>query len=63
MRIRTHAARELDRIDLKSLSVLQENVRIPITKFVERIGPSATPCGERIKTFKKRVILSYHTLV
>ncbi|MDP1524029.1 MAG: AsnC family transcriptional regulator [Methylotenera sp.] len=53
MRIRTHAVRELDRIDLKILSVLQENARIPITELAERVGLSVTPCGERVKTLEK----------
>ena len=61
MRIRTHAVRELDRIDLKILSVLQENARIPITELAERVGLSVTPCGERVKTLEKEgVILGYH---
>ncbi len=61
MRIRTHAVRELDRIDMKILSVLQENARIPITELAERVGLSVTPCGERVKTLEKEgVILGYH---
>jgi Lrp/AsnC family transcriptional regulator, leucine-responsive regulatory protein len=62
MRIRTHAVRELDRIDLKILSILQDNARIPITELAERIGLSVTPCGERVKALEKEgVILGYHT--
>lgn len=61
MRIRTHATRELDRIDLKILSVLQENARIPITELAERVGLSVTPCSERIKTLEKEgVIMGYY---
>lgn len=61
MRIRTHAIRELDKIDLKILSVLQENARMPITELAERVGLSVTPCGERMKTLEKEgVILGYH---
>ncbi len=61
MRIRTHAVRELDRIDMKILSVLQDNARIPITELAERVGLSVTPCGERVKTLEKEgVILGYH---
>ncbi|MEQ1488773.1 MAG: winged helix-turn-helix transcriptional regulator, partial [Methylotenera sp.] len=61
MRIRTHAVRELDRIDHKILAVLQENARIPITELAERVGLSITPCGERVKNLEKEgVILGYH---
>ncbi len=61
MRIRTHAVRELDRIDLKILSILQEDARMPVTELAERVGLSVTPCGERIKRLEKEgVILGYH---
>ena len=61
MRIRTHATRELDRIDIKILSILQEDARIPITELAEKIGLSVTPCGERIKRLEKEgIILGYH---
>ncbi|HEY3301279.1 MAG TPA: winged helix-turn-helix transcriptional regulator [Methylophilaceae bacterium] len=61
MRIRTHAVRELDRIDIKILSILQEDARIPVTELAERVGLSVTPCGERIKRLEKEgVILGYH---
>ena len=61
MRIRTHNIRELDRIDNKILSILQENARIPITELAEKVGLSVTPCGERVKNLEKEgVILGYH---
>ncbi|MEZ0330320.1 MAG: AsnC family transcriptional regulator [Methylophilaceae bacterium] len=61
MRIRTHAVRELDRIDNKILSVLQQDARIPITELAEKVGLSVTPCGERVKRLEKEdVILGYH---
>jgi Lrp/AsnC family transcriptional regulator, leucine-responsive regulatory protein len=61
MRIRTHNIRELDRIDMKILAVLQENARIPITELAEKVGLSVTPCGERVKNLEKEgVILGYH---
>ena len=40
MRIRTHNIRELDRIDMKILTVLQADARIPITELAERVGLS-----------------------
>ncbi len=61
MRVRTHAVRELDRIDLKILDVLQADARIPITELAERVGLSVTPCGERVKNLEKEgIILGYH---
>ena len=61
MRIRTHAVRELDRIDIKILEVLQVDARIPITELAERVGLSVTPCGERVKNLEKEgIILGYH---
>ena len=61
MRIRTHAVRELDRIDIKILAILQSNARIPITELAELVGLSITPCSERVKTLEKEgVILGYH---
>ena len=64
MRVRTQAVKELDRIDIKILTVLQENARIPITELAERVGLSVTPCGERVKTLEKeRVITGYHARI
>jgi Lrp/AsnC family leucine-responsive transcriptional regulator len=61
MRMRTHAIRELDKIDLKILSILQDDARIPITELAEKVGLSVTPCGERVKRLEKEgVILGYH---
>jgi Lrp/AsnC family leucine-responsive transcriptional regulator len=61
MRIRTHAIRELDKIDRTILSILQEDARISITDLAERVGLSVTPCSERVKRLEKeRVILGYH---
>jgi Lrp/AsnC family transcriptional regulator, leucine-responsive regulatory protein len=61
MRMRSHNIRELDRIDMKILAVLQADARIPITELAERVGLSVTPCGERVKNLEKEgVILGYH---
>lgn len=61
MRIRTHATRELDKIDRKILAILQQDARIAITDLADRVGLSVTPCGERVKRLEKeRVILGYH---
>lgn len=61
MRIRTHAIRELDKIDRKILSILQQDARISVTDLAEQVGLSVTPCGERVKRMEKEgVILGYH---
>ena len=61
MRIRTHAVRELDRIDMKILAVLQADARMPITELAEKVGLSVTPCGERVRNLEKEgVIMGYH---
>ncbi len=61
MRIRTQSIRELDKIDRKILSVLQQDARISITDLAEQVSLSVTPCSERIKRMEKeRVILGYH---
>lgn len=61
MRIRTHAVRELDKIDRKILAILQQDARISITDLAEQVGLSVTPCGERVKRMEKEhVILGYH---
>jgi Lrp/AsnC family transcriptional regulator, leucine-responsive regulatory protein len=61
MRVRTHAVKELDRVDIKILDILQSNARIPITELAERVGLSVTPCSERVKNLEKEgVILGYH---
>ncbi|CAM3763326.1 winged helix-turn-helix transcriptional regulator [Bordetella tumulicola] len=56
--------RELDRIDLKILDILQRDGRISITDLAERISLSATPCSERVKRLEREgVITGYHARV
>jgi len=56
--------RELDRIDLKILDILQRDGRISITDLAERISLSATPCSERVKRLEREgVIAGYHARV
>ena len=43
----------LDRIDLRILSALQDNGRITNTQLAEKVGLSATPCAERVKTLER----------
>ena len=56
--------RELDRIDLKILDVLQRDGRISITDLAEKVSLSATPCSERVKRMEREgVITGYYARV
>ena len=44
----------LDRLDLSILAALQDNARISNTELAGKIGLSATPCSERVKSLEKR---------
>ncbi|MFP6802553.1 MAG: Lrp/AsnC ligand binding domain-containing protein [Pseudomonadales bacterium] len=43
----------LDRIDVKILQLLQANGRITNTELADKVGLSATPCSERVKTLER----------
>ena len=54
--------KSLDRIDLKILSLLQENARITQTALADAIGLSHTPCSERVKRLEQQgIITGYYT--
>ncbi|AYD67609.1 winged helix-turn-helix transcriptional regulator [Achromobacter sp. LC458] len=56
--------RELDRIDLKILEILQREGRISVTDLAERVSLSATPCSDRVKRMEREgVITGYHARV
>ena len=56
--------RDLDRIDLKILDVLQREGRISMTELAGRVGLSATPCSERVRRLEREgVITGYHARV
>jgi Lrp/AsnC family leucine-responsive transcriptional regulator len=56
--------RELDRIDLKILDILQREGRISVTELADRISLSATPCSDRVKRMEREgVITGYHARV
>ncbi|MFY0479605.1 winged helix-turn-helix transcriptional regulator [Achromobacter marplatensis] len=56
--------RDLDRIDLKILDILQREGRISVTELAERVSLSATPCSDRIKRMEREgVITGYHARV
>lgn len=53
--------KDLDKIDLKILKLLQQNARIPMTELAEKIGLSTTPVTERVKRLERDNIISgYH---
>ena len=43
----------LDRIDVNILQLLQSNGRITNTELAGKVGLSATPCSERVKTLER----------
>ncbi|WP_241064064.1 winged helix-turn-helix transcriptional regulator [Achromobacter xylosoxidans] len=56
--------RDLDRIDLKILDILQREGRISVTELAERVSLSATPCSDRIKHMEREGVISgYHARV
>ena len=48
---------ELDRIDLKILTVLQDNGRITNQALSDRVGLSPSPCLQRVKRLEKLGII------
>ena len=53
--------KDLDKIDLKILKLLQQNARIPMTELAEKVGLSTTPVPERVKRLERDNIISgYH---
>ena len=55
------AMKELDKIDLKILKLLQQNARIPMTELAEKVGLSTTPVTERVRRLERdNLITGYH---
>ena len=53
--------KDLDKIDLKILKLLQQNARIPMTELAEKVGLSTTPVTERVRRLERDNIISgYH---
>lgn len=53
---------ELDAIDKKILTLLQQDARLSITDIADRVNLTATPCARRIKQLEQSgVITGYHT--
>lgn len=51
---------ELDSIDWKILSALQENARIPNIELADRVGLSPSPCLARVKTLERGGFIIRH---
>jgi Lrp/AsnC family leucine-responsive transcriptional regulator len=61
MRTKTNSIKELDKIDLMLLALLQQDAKLSITELAEKVNLSITPCSERIKHLEKEgYILGYH---
>ena len=49
----------MDNIDKKILSILQDDVTLPLSELSKKVGISTTPCWSRIKILEKdKIILS-----
>lgn len=56
--------KELDRIDLAILDLLQRQGRISMTELADKVGLSPTPCTERVRRMERAgVITGYHARV
>ena len=55
---------EPDRIDLKTLHLLQRQGRMSMTELGEQVGLSTSPCSERVKRLERQgLITGYHARV
>lgn len=56
--------RELDRIDRKILTLLQQDGRMALTELADKVGLSTTPTSERVKRLEREgVIEGYYARV
>ena len=58
MKTRRASSRELDRIDLNILRILQDEGRISYVELGERVGLSTTPCMERVKRLEREKFIT-----
>jgi Lrp/AsnC family transcriptional regulator, leucine-responsive regulatory protein len=55
---------QLDRIDRKILTILQQEGRMPVTELASKVGLSTSPCAERVKRMERDGVISgYHARV
>ena len=51
----------IDKIDMKILSILQKNARITMTELADTVGLSTTPVTERVRRLEREnIITGYH---
>ncbi len=58
-----HNGAELDAIDLRILSLLQKNCKVPLAKIGARVGLSAPSVVERIKRLEERGVIRGYTAI
>ena len=64
MRTQRQPVRALDRLDLKILTLLQQDGRLAMTDLAEQVGLSITPCIERVRRIERDgVIVGYYARV
>lgn len=52
---------QLDKMDVKILTILQKNARITMTDLAEKVGLSTTPVTERVRRLEREgIICGYH---
>ena len=49
---------EMDAIDYKILSIIQEDITLPLAEISHRVGLSQTPCWKRIQRLEARGVIS-----
>lgn len=55
---------ELDKVDMKILSLLQRNARISVAELADKVGLSATPVKERMRRLQQQgVITGFHAAI
>ena len=54
---------QLDAIDVKILTVLQENARLTNAELAEQVGLSPSPCLRRVKLLEERGVISRYAAV
>ncbi|OWY40643.1 AsnC family transcriptional regulator [Xenophilus sp. AP218F] len=57
MKSSASSGKNLDKMDLKILRLLQKNGRIPMTELAEKVGLSTTPCTERVRRMEREGII------
>ncbi len=55
--------RELDGIDRKILSAIQENAKISINDLADRVGLSPSPCARRVKILEEAGVIRRYTAI